>query len=271
MIQQVGSQYNLYGQSAVYNSRPPQKQISFGDRSLFSQEDISTDTAKDAGVVLTLGYLASQFLKKCTNSYLISYLDKHKNIAPKEILDTSAKMLKEKGLLNKIKIYILDDKKEAYYTHKGNYIKIHKDKLLALPHEIGHGIVENKTTVLKYLQRFRGRYAAIALALYALGRSKPDNPFSEEEQSTFAKMQNFLHKYRILIPMIAFSPELITEFAASKYGLDGLKKYASPALQKAARKHYIAAFCTYLAFPVFAMLDNLTLNKKSAQYSTGFG
>lgn len=244
----------------------------------FSKSD--TETAKNTGIILTLGFMFRGLLQKFSNNLFSSYFSKQQNINEKQVTDISLKILKDKGLmqniqkieypnatiytdnLKKLNLFVEKTGQNAHFDYINKAIKVSKNTLLSLPHEIGHAVQENNTTILKKLQRFRGNYSFLALLLYGLGRNKSTDP--KEKKSIFGKAQDILHKYNLLIPLIAFSPELITEFAASKIGTNSLKKANAPkSLINSARKHYAIAFCTYLALPLFAVLDNLILKKAS--------
>lgn len=152
---------------------------------------------------------------------------------------------------------------EAYYKDSTNKVYIGEDKVSALFHELGHAKIENKTTVLRALQRFRGHYTPIALAIYALmsqNRKQSYNPYGEAQEQTFGdKVKNFFSRSSLLVPLIAFSPELITEAMASKYGMKFLKEKVKEgklpeALKKNIGRSYLACFGTYLFIPVSIIL-----------------
>lgn len=158
---------------------------------------------------------------------------------------------------------------KAYFTERGNHVVVGPDNLGALYHEIGHAKIENNTTILKALQRFRGHYTPIALALYALmstNRKQIYNPFGLPQEQGFGdKVKNFFSRSSLLIPLIAFSPELITEAMASKYGMNFLKKQVDAkkipaALRKNIGKSYLACFGTYLFIPVSIILMEIMQN-----------
>ncbi len=236
------------------------------------------DSAKNAGAILIGGMLLREFLQKNAGKIMGQYLSKNRKLDDKEILDTSLNMLKDKGLLNdpqqfairdgslfrgqnaKLDLIIENDGSKAYFDHMNKQICVTKKTLLALPHEIGHAVQENCTTFLKKLQRSRGMYAYLAMFLYGMGRKKSNDP--NAEQTTTGKLRNILYKYSLGIPLLAYSPELITEFQASKIGIKYLKDAkVSKSLLSAAKKHYAVAFCTYLALPLFAIMDAFIFKK----------
>ncbi len=269
----------------------------------FTEEN--TEKATNTGIILVAGMAIRELLKSLSDGFFAKYFSKNQDIDEEEMKNIAKNMLKDKkliedvqvnkkvringeiahevaeawsikkGLIGKLKNVIINKKgQDAFFTHMGNFIKVTKDTLISLPHEIGHAVEENSTKFLKKLQRARGKYAALALILYGLGREKPAN---SNKQSLWGKFQNFLYKYNLLVPLLAFSPELITEFAASKIGIDYIKEHIknlktdavknaqsivkSENILKVAKKHYFVAFCTYLSLPVFAILDNYIFKK----------
>lgn len=158
---------------------------------------------------------------------------------------------------------------QAFYTHVGNgstikpnSIVVEKNNYSSLFHEIGHAIEENKTNVFKWLQRGRGNYTILSLALYTLlsQNQKPQNYDDDDEnQGIGGKIRNFLSKSNAVIPLLAFSPELITEGKASQTGLKFLKEKLGKGeitkeLYKNIRRSYLTCFATYLFIPVSIML-----------------
>ena len=241
-------------------------------------DDTDTEAAKNTGGILLAGIAIREVLKRISSKMFSSYFSKNPDVNPSQLTDIGLQMLQDKGLmqnpvkqgadigtvysdgLKKLSLIIENNGNNAYFDHINKQIRVSKNTLLSLPHEIGHAVEENSTTFFKALQRFRGNYTMLALILYGLGRSKSTNKKGKE--TFIGKIQNTLYKYNLLVPLIAFSPELITEFKASKIGLDYLKQIKAPKnIIKAARKHYAIAFCTYLALPAFAVLDNLIIKK----------
>lgn len=245
--------------------------------------------ATNAGAVLGLGLVVREAMKTWSNKLFTNYFSKHPDVDKNELLKISTNMLKDKineskgSNFKNIKYEIAEAGQDAFFDHFNNRIKVTKDTLISMPHEIGHAVQEHSTKFFKMLQRNRGNYTFLALLLYGLGRNKPTN--KKGKQTLWTKFQNILYKYNILVPILAFSPELITEFKASKIGIDYLKQNVknienklkqnvsnkqlgtqltnSKNILKAAKKHYAVAFCTYLALPVFAMLDNLIFKQAS--------
>ncbi len=286
---------------AMTNTMPSLIDINPDD--IFTPEN--TEKATSAGLILAIGMFLREVLKELSDGFFAKYFSKNQNIDEKEMKIIAKNMLENKklmqdiGVSNRVKIngefapevaegwksttgkgplknvIINKNGQDAYFTHVNNYIKVTKDTLISLPHEIGHAVEENSTKFLKKLQRSRGKYAALALILYGLGREKPAN--TKGGQTLWGKFQNFLYKYNLLVPLIAFSPELITEFAASKIGIDYIKEHIknlktdtvknaksiakSKNILKVAKKHYAVAFCTYLSLPLFAILDNYIFKK----------
>ena len=162
-----------------------------------------------------------------------------------------------------------DTKGEAFYTHEHNHVFISKNQKSSLFHEVGHAIQENNTKVFKRLQRGRGRYAYLSLALYALMPRKKDN--NGENESIINR--------NLAVPLLAFSPELITEAKASKLGLDFLKKKLdageiTKSMYKNIKHSYLTCFATYLFIPLSIIMMHMlesgaqkAVNKrKAAQY-----
>ena len=264
-------------------------------------------SATSAGIILAVGMAARGFLKNLSDGFFAKYFSKNQNIDEEEIKNIALNMIKDKKLMQTPEVFTTSNSnlaqqlpeaaeawfnkkdtigkldgvfinhsgQDAFFTAEKNFIKVTKETLISLPHEIGHAIEEHSTNILKKLQRSRGQYAALALFLYGLGREKPAN--ENGRQSLFDKIQNTLYKYNILIPLLAYAPELITEFTASKIGIDYIKKHInnlktdvaqnaksiekSQNILKVAKKHYAIAFCTYLSLPLFAVLDNYIFKK----------
>lgn len=270
---------------------------------LFSAEN--TQTATSTGLILVLGMAVREGLKKLSDGFFAKYFSRSQNIDEEEMKNIAKNMLEDKNLIDNVEVLkrvkingeVVDDLAEAWQPKQGsssklgsviinkqgqdaffapdkNFIKVTKDTIISLPHEIGHAVEEHSTNFLKKLQRSRGKYAALALILYGLGREKPAN---SQNQSFIGKVQNVLYKYNLLVPFIAFLPELVTEFAASKIGIDYIKEHIeklktnvtknaqsitkSENILKVAKKHYAIAFCTYLSLPLFAVLDNYIFKK----------
>ncbi|MBQ2871445.1 hypothetical protein IJE86_07080 [bacterium] len=265
----------------------------------FSSSDGGAATS--AGTALVGGLLIREFLQNITSKFFADYFSQKNNIDENEMITIAKKMLKDKKLMERPSVSV--SKEGATYTDKGvfqklrliienagqnahfdpvnNEIRVSKNTLISIPHEIGHAVEEHSTKFLRMLQRNRGNYTTLALLLYGLGRSKSTNKKGKE--TFISKTQNLIYKYNMLIPLLAFSPELITELAASKIGLNYIKQHikkletesvtettlkslsSSKKILKAAKKHYAIAFCTYLTLPVFAILDNLIFSKTTGK------
>lgn len=212
---------------------------------------------------------------KVNGDILIGKINKHytDKINDNETLVNLAEKMRQKvnkGLPEERQVTIGPEAPgEAYYKHTTNKVYIGPDKVSALFHELGHAKIENKTTILKTLQRFRGNYTWLALGLYALmsqNRKYSYNPFEEPQEQTFGdKAKNFLSRSSLLIPLLAFSPELITEAAASRYGMKFLKEQVKAgkipeAMKKNIGRSYLACFGTYLFIPVSIMLMEVLQN-----------
>lgn len=249
--------------------------IHFGD--YYYQDYTPAHPLKNALLSLTDGVL-NLFLfntalwwiqEKVNGKILIGKINKHytdKIHNEPQLTQLASKMLEENGLDKTVKREIGRDG-EAYFTALDNKIVTGADKSSALFHEIGHSIIENKTTLLKGLQNFRGKYTFISLALYALmsqGQKNNQDVFGNERQGFFTKARNFISRSTLLVPLLAFSPELITEAKASKIGIDFLKKQKdtgkiSEEMLKNIKNSYKACFSTYLFIPVsIIMMELLT-------------
>lgn len=193
------------------------------------------------------------------------YTDKIPHEITSKLPDLAESMKKDKGL-EKVVIDTNGTLGEAFFTHKGNFVSVGKDQYTSLFHELGHAFEENKTVFWKYLQRFRtnpytkkfgGNYTLLALGLYAL-LSQRKKTYTDEDYhpGIKAKIKSFLNKSDAIVPLLAFSPELITEAKASHEGLKFLRKTIGKesSVYKNIRNSYIACFGTYLFIPVSIML-----------------
>lgn len=269
-IVNIGNISNFSAKSADNQARKnslSQKQnLSFGHEDEYKNHPI-----RDLFVTLTddlvglVGFNAALWwLQDFVNSkLLVGKINKHftdKIQDNEKLRDLADKMLDKHELLNgPQKVEILPGNPgEAYYTHVGNHVVVDKNNYSSLFHEIGHAVEENKTNVFKWLQRGRGNYTLLSLALYTLlsQTQKPQNYYDDEDQSIGGKIKNFLSKSNAIIPLLAFSPELITEARASIIGKNFLKEKLgkSSPLYKNICHSYLACFATYLFIPVSIML-----------------
>ena len=215
-----------------------------------TQEGKSTATASS---FLVVGLLLRKILEKMSDAFFAKYFSQKQNIDTREMRNIAQSMLASKNLMRQmtvdtkdvavngellpnaelwknnesgeklLKSVLIEEKgSNAYFDVKNNHIRVTKDTLISLPHEIGHAVQEHSTKILKILQKYRGHSAGLALFLYGLGREKTT---IQEKNTMFGKIRELLYKYNVLIPLIAFLPELITEFAASKIGIDYIKDY----------------------------------------------
>lgn len=250
------------------------KNIQFGYR----DDDYNSHPVRDLFLTLTNGMVglvgvntALWWIQNFVNGkLLVGKINKHftDKIKDNDKLEKLAFEMREHHELNDgpQKVNIFRGKPgEAFYTHAGNNIipansiVVGKNNYSSLFHELGHAVEENKTNIFKKLQRFRGNYTILALGLYALlsQNKKPQRTLDENEnQGVGAKIKNFLSKSNAVIPILAFSPELITEAKASTEGLKFLRTKISnkSALYKNIRASYITCFLTYLFVPVSIML-----------------
>lgn len=206
-------------------------------------------------------------------------INKHftKGITDNEKVKTLAEEMKTAKHLDKVKMHIGESGTEgqAFFNHEKNIVVVGKQEASAVFHELGHAIIENNTKFLRKLQRGRNHYSWIALGLYTMIAQREKNPYDDKRPGPITKMKNFLNKNDYVIPLIAFSPELITEFKASQYGLKFLKgKVKDGAIEKSLfnkiKKSYITCFLTYLFIPVSIMLVDALRNsvdKKVRKYN----
>ena len=250
-----------YGCVKPYKAKKP---ITFGYR----QEDntgafqnikntlavLTNDLIGLVGVNAALWYLQGFVNGKI----LVGKINKHftKNITEKDskkLVDLAQEMVNEKpnNGLNNLG-FVPGKLGEAYYTHRENVVVVGKDNISSLFHEIGHAMIENKTKFLKKLQRSRGNYTALSLILYTLiSQRRANNDYYEDKKAgLFTKVKNFISNNDYVIPLLAFSPELITEGMASHYGLKFLRgkvkeKAIAQSLFNNIKKSYITCFSTY--------------------------
>lgn len=242
------------------------KNIPFG---YGEQPQSSFQNLKDRVVMLTndaVGIVGMNavlwWMQKFVNGkILVGKINKHftKDIKDINKLDYLAnEMLYKHGLLEKVERFIGPNGK-AFFDHSKNIIVTGKDQYSSLFHEIGHAIQENNTVLLKKLQRFRGHYTILSLALYALMSQRPKR--DNGDQSIGSKIS----KSDVIVPLLAFSPELITEAKASQEGLKFLKQKLNSgviekSLYKNIKKSYITCFSTYLFIPVSIILIDMLRN-----------
>lgn len=207
---------------------------------------------------------------------LVGKINKHytDKIQDKKHLESLYEEMKHEEGLQNVTRYI-GEPSEAFYTASGNAkreinpnsVVVGENEFSSLFHELGHAKIENKTGLLKELQRFRGNYTWLALGLYALmsqNRNQNQDAFGDGRKSFGQKMANFVGRVSLLVPLLAFSPELITEAKASHYGLKFLaKKVKEGKLEESVFKNiknsYKACFGTYLFIPVsIIMMELLT-------------
>lgn len=144
---------------------------------------------------------------------------------------------------------------EAFYTDRGNFVHVSADQKSSLFHEIGHAMEENNTKIFKWLQRGRGHYTILSLGLYALMSQNKKNQQENQHKSFVSKLLS----PTVVVPMLAFAPELITEAKASITGVRFLEKNQkafkmSDNLIKNIKRSYLACFGTYLFIPVSIIL-----------------
>lgn len=249
------------------NSQSPSK-VSFG----YQQQYQSPHPIRDFILTMTddviglAGFNTALWAiqKFVNNDILIGKINQHftKNITNKEQLELLARIMRRENHLDGkggnpfVDIIKNAPLGRAYYSPEYNHVVVGKDKFSALFHELGHACEENNTKLLKLLQGGRGHYTELSLILYTLlaQRQKSNNNGS-------------LNKSDAIIPLLAFSPELITEGAASLKGLNFLKTKIgegadkiSKATYKNISRSYATCFMTYLFIPVSIILLDLLRN-----------
>lgn len=224
----------------------------------------------DSAINLTALFGGISYIQTFVNGEVLGKLLKHFNLKINDnakLVELAGKMRQNYGLQDTVKImYGLPG--EAYFTtHPKQHIVIGKDSHFALFHELGHAVIENKTKFLKELQHERNNYGTISTFLYLLLSLHKKQYYSAKPQSQNSWKDKILRNYDLIIPMLAYSPELITEIGASSYGLKFLKKEAKDGnltkkILSNIRKCYITAFSTYLFIPMSLILYIATDKKK---------
>lgn len=227
--------------------------IRFGDR----DKSQSYHPIRDMALVLTndlvglagVNSVLWAMQKFVNEDILIGKINEHftKKIGEREkLVPLAHEMWQKKGLAGKVTVD-LNQPGQAYFTHEKNKVVVGPEKHSALFHELGHAVEENNTKIFKKLQRGRGNYTAISLLLYTL--------LAQREKS------NGNSKSDAIIPLLAFSPELITEAKATREGLKFLKSkigeganMISKSTYKNIKRSYLTCFGTYLFIPISIML-----------------
>ncbi|MDD3436168.1 MAG: hypothetical protein PHC64_03340, partial [Candidatus Gastranaerophilales bacterium] len=155
-----------------------QAQLSFGDyydsspSPLQSIKDgiatLTDDVVGFIGINAVLWYLQNfvngKILSGKINKYFTSKIpDKEKLLE----LANNMKTAKENGISH-VNIKTIAQDGVAFFDHLKNVVVVGKNEHSALFHELGHAIQENNTRFFKWLQRGRGHYTFLALALYTL-------------------------------------------------------------------------------------------------------
>lgn len=264
------------------------KKVSFGD-SFYDSSPSPFQNLKDLAVTLTndavglvginavlwwvQNFVNGKILSDKINKYFTS------KINADALIPLAYEMRRIKGI-GHVEMIHDSPRSEAYFSHIENKVVVGKNERSALFHELGHAMQENKTTLFKQLQRRRGNYAFLSLALYALLSQNKSNKYysqDDENQGVGTKIKNFLRKSDAIIPLLAFSPELITEAKASIEGINFLRGKIGNGIDNATfkniRNSYLTCFATYLFIPVSIMLIDILRNsankirqKKSQQF-----
>lgn len=271
MIQSVNAGNPNYLASNANNKKCPKfaksnLKVSFGDY----EKQSPFQPVKDAIVTLTDGVLglvgfnaALWYIQSFVNGNILSgKINQYftKNI-PSEDKANFIKLAEE---MNKkvpnVRMITDAQNGQAFFDHAENLVVVGKDQHSALFHEFGHAIEENSTKIFKWLQRNRGHYTFLALALYTLlaQREKPYDVYEDDNKSFGKKIKNFFSRSDAIVPILAFSPELITEAKASLEGLKFLKGKVSDVAYKNISKSYLTCFSTYLFIPLsIILLDSI--------------
>ncbi len=168
---------------------------------------------------------------------------------------------------------------DAFYTHTGsnsilpNSVVVGKKQVSSLFHEIGHAVEENNKPFFKWLQRGRGHYSILALGLYALLSQNKSSQKNYYDNKPSGITETLLSKSNTIIPILAFSPELITEAKASLIGLKSLKNQIgnSSQLYKNISRSYLTCFMTYLFIPVsIILMDSLQRSAQKRMYQNKY-
>lgn len=280
----VNNSYKNFDDKNTSKSNQARANVAFGDNyqsdPLQGLKDMAVTLTNDMVGLFGVNAALMAIQRFVNGKVLIGKINKHftKNITEVDNakLDKLADDMLEEYKLNKGPQKVIRNEGalgEAYYTHVGgehvlpNSIVVGKDQMSSLFHEIGHAVEENKTTLLKHLQRFRGHYTELSLGLYMLMsmREKKNDGYQDKNQGIGDKIKHFLSHSDALIPLLAFSPELITEAKASMYGLKFLKgKVKDGSIEKSLFKNikrsYLTCFATYLFIPVSIMLVDAIRN-----------
>lgn len=244
------------------------KNLSFGN---YAQEDYESHPIRDLFLTLTgdavglVGFNTVLWgIQDFVNSkLLVGKINKHftSKISAeddKKIVEAAKAMIEKVEPNNKDAFSCEISNKtqgKAFYTDRGNFVHVSSDQKSSLFHEIGHAMEENNTKIFKWLQRGRGNYAILSLGLYAILSQTRKNQQDNQHKSFLSKLLS----PTVVVPMLAFSPELITEAKASITGVRFLEKNQktfkmSDNLIKNIKRSYLACFGTYLFIPVSIIL-----------------
>jgi len=286
MVQSVN--LNQYQNPQTYASKEHKPKTSAQNPSFGYEEQSPTHPVKklaltlanDAFGLVGINLILWKIQDLVNGKILVGKINKHftKNITNHgQLANLAQEMKNDKYKLDKVEMFIGEAGTEgqAFFEHERNIVVVGKELTSTLFHELGHAVIENKTKIMKTLQRGRNNYTWISLALYTMISQRPKNNYEDKGQGPIAKAKNFLAKNEYIIPLLAFSPELITEARASQIGIKFLaEKVKEGKLEKSIlkniKKSYLTCFSTYLFIPVSIMLiDALrnSVNKKVKNYN----
>ena len=205
---------------------------------------------------------------------LISLIPKDENILVGNIGDTSfyfnpsnlTKQSKKLMLDAFSKIGVDPDKLDSMNSYLMHSIKYDKKLIVispsngceALAHELGHFFIDYNKGFMKTLQ------SNIVISL--ISKSDLVSTVSSFALSLFGK-----DSLSVIVPLIVKSPLLVTEFTASKVGLDLLKKAGATEEQiNRSKKNLASAWGTYLSYTLGVSLTGMVYSPilKSAAFSS---
>ena len=181
--------------------------------------------------------------------------DRAKNLADEMIKKFDMNSVKRKFCTDEeMQIIFKTSGINAYFLPKKNIAAAPKIMPSLIFHELGHAVIENKTTFLKFLQTHSNLGKRVLPWLWLVmpfidsiaGQQK-----AADKDSPFAKITNFIHNHVGSLVFLTFLPQLISEGMASHYGVT-FAKIAQKAGKLSEKEvshiehRYKWAFITYL-------------------------
>ncbi|MDD3593201.1 MAG: hypothetical protein PHX18_01075 [Candidatus Gastranaerophilales bacterium] len=245
-------------QKFVNQSRPQQQY--YTAQSVRSSDDIGTDLLYGSALGVGAWTVVSQIQKFLSGNFLSKIMIYFgKKIEQSKLRDLINSMY-EKSNIGKFGVKtalvknINGDINNACYSMKDKMVYYTKNTLSALPHELGHAIIDNKTKFMSFLQKnFYGKPFMIFnyLFLAAMGLNIASKQLRKQDGGKYElleKTNKFVDKHYTLIGMLGFAPLLLSEFGASaiavSYAIKN-KNFGRGNLIKLIAS-YAAAFGTYL-------------------------